>query len=266
MPCNHLHAEDAEVLGLVVWHAAADAKTACEHLPRVLRSDDPVVPEAGGRVIHRALPLVLFQRRRVERGQGGVVHEGLALALELLLLYRGEDASGLRAAHDADFRVRPREHEAGVVRPAAHGVGSSPMASTDYNRDLRHGRASHGVDHLGTVFGNAAVLVSLSDHEACDVLQEQQGHLALAAQLDEVRTLLRRLAEEDAVVGDDADRIAVDVRKATNQGRRVSCLELTKSRAVGDPRDDLPDLERLRILLWYDAGKLGRVVERELWA
>jgi hypothetical protein len=33
------------------------------------------------------------------------------------------------------------------------------------------------------------VLVLAAHHEARDVLQEEQGHLALAAQLDEVRRL-----------------------------------------------------------------------------
>ena len=54
----------------------------------------------------------------------------------------------------------------------------------------------------------------LPDHEAGDVLQEDQRHAALGAQLDEVRALQRALREQDAVVGDDADRIAPDVGEA----------------------------------------------------
>jgi hypothetical protein len=49
------------------------------------------------------------------------------------------------------------------------------------------------VHHLGAVLGDAAVLVLAADHEAGDVLQEQQRDLALAAQLDEVRGLERAL-------------------------------------------------------------------------
>jgi hypothetical protein len=55
-----------------------------------------------------------------------------------------------------------------------------------------------------------------------DVLQKHQRHLALAAQLDEMRALLRRFAEQNAVVGDDAHRHALDVRKAADQGGAVS--------------------------------------------
>jgi hypothetical protein len=43
------------------------------------------------------------------------------------------------------------------------------------------------------------------------------GDLAVAAQLDEVRALLRRLAEQDAVVGDDADGHALDLGEAADQ-------------------------------------------------
>jgi hypothetical protein len=40
------------------------------------------------------------------------------------------------------------------------------------------------------VLGDAAVLVFAPDHEARDVLQEQQGDAALVAQLDEVRPFI----------------------------------------------------------------------------
>ena len=58
---------------------------------------------------------------------------------------------------------------------------------------------------------------SPAHHEAGDVLQEDQRDAALVAQLDEVRALERRLAEQDAVVGDDADRVAPDAREAAHQ-------------------------------------------------
>jgi hypothetical protein len=47
--------------------------------------------------------------------------------------------------------------------------------------------------------------------------RKTSGDLALAAQLDEVRALLGGLAEQDAVVGDDAHRHALDMRKAADQ-------------------------------------------------
>ena len=70
-----------------------------------------------------------------------------------------------------------------------------------------------------------ACFVLLADHEAGDVLQEHQRDVALVAQLDEVRALQRAFGEQDAVVGDDADRIAVDVGEAADQGLAVARLE-----------------------------------------
>jgi hypothetical protein len=58
---------------------------------------------------------------------------------------------------------------------------------------------------------------------------------------------LRRLREEDAVVGDDADRHAVEVREAGDERRAVACLELVEARAVDDPRDHLADVVGLRV-------------------
>ena len=65
---------------------------------------------------------------------------------------------------------------------------------------------------------------------------------ALAAQLDEVRALERALGEEDAVVGQDADRVAPDAREAADQRRAVERLELVEAAAVHQPRDDLADV------------------------
>ena len=63
------------------------------------------------------------------------------------------------------------------------------------------------VTSLAPSLRDAAGLVLPADHEAGDVLQEQQRYLPLVAQLDEVRALQRGLGEQHAVVGDDADRI-----------------------------------------------------------
>src|SRR5699024_5786361 len=63
---------------------------------------------------------------------------------------------------------------------------------------------------------------------------------ALVAQLDEVRTLERGLAEQHAVVGHDAHRVTVDVGEAGDQGGAVAGLELVDLAAVDDPGDDLP--------------------------
>ena len=89
-------------------------------------------------------------------------------------------------------------------------------------------------------------LVLPADDEAGDVLQEDERHAAQVAELDEVRRLERRLREQHAVVGDDADEQAVQAREAGDERRAVALLELVEARAVDEPRDDLADVVRLR--------------------
>ena len=82
----------------------------------------------------------------------------------------------------------------------------------------------HRGHHLGAVLGDAAGLVFAADHEAGDVLQEHQRDAALGAEFDEMRALERALGKEDAVIGEDADRIAPDPREPAHQGLAVELL------------------------------------------
>ena len=107
-----------------------------------------------------------------------------------------------------------------------------------------HHAAGDGGDQLGAVAGDAAVLVLAADHEAGDVLQEHQRDAALVAELDEVGALERRLAEEDAVVGDDADLVAPDPREPADQRLAVELLELVEPAGVDDPADHLAHVVR----------------------
>ena len=117
------------------------------------------------------------------------------------------------------------------------------------------------VTELRAVFGDAAMFVFLADHEAGDVLQEDQRRVALRAQLDEMRPLERALAEEDPVVGQDADRMTVDVREAAHERRSVARLELGEGRAVDDARDDVADVVGLARVGRHDAvDRLARAL------
>ncbi len=68
-----------------------------------------------------------------------------------------------------------------------------------------------------------------------------------------------RLAEQDAVVREDRDRVASDVREAAHQRRAVARLELGELRCVDDPRDHLADVVRLPRIARDDAVQLARV-------
>ena len=139
--------------------------------------------------------------------------ELLPLLLQLVFLDLDEHAGRLFAAHDGDAAVGPRKQEARLVGAAAHAVVAGAEGAADEHGEFGDVGGGDGLHHLGAILGDAAGLVLLADHEAGDVLQEQQRHLALVAQLDEVRRFDRTLREQDPVVGDDADGDAVDVRK-----------------------------------------------------
>ena len=166
----------------------------------------------------------------------------------------------LLAAHHRDAAFGHMKRKRGAVGAAAHAVVAGAVRGADHHGELRHRGVGDGVHHLGAVLGDAAVLVALADDEAGDVLQEEQRDAALAAELDEVRRLERRLGEQHAVVGDDADRVAVDAREAGDQRRAVARLELVEAAAVDEAGDHLADVVGLARVARDDAVELGGVV------
>src|SRR5207244_12153696 len=91
--------------------------------------------------------------------------------------------------------------------------------------------------------------------------EEDEGDLALGEELDELGPLRGRGAEEDAVVGDDPDRPAVDVGEAGHERLAVARLEIVEARPVDEPGDDLADLDRTARV-----GGHGSVQARLGWA
>ena len=140
----------------------------------------------------------------------------------------------------------------------------APNEPPDDDRELRHLRARDRHHELGAVAGDAAGLVLLADHEAGDVLQEDERDAPLARELDEVRALLRALGEEDAVVREDPDREALDVRPAADERLAVERLELVEAAAVDDPRDHLARVHVRAVVVGDQAVELVRVERRRL--
>jgi hypothetical protein len=89
-------------------------------------------------------------------------------------------------------------------------------------------RAGDRGHHLGAVLGDAAGLVLAADHEAGDVLQEQQRDAALAAQLDEVRALERDSENRMPLLATMPTGMPSDVREAGDQRGAVARLELVE--------------------------------------
>src|SRR5712692_3528347 len=155
-------------------------------MPSSQSRDDAIVPESRGRVIRRTLRFVLVTDSRLEL---------LALALRAESADHGQDDGGLLAAHDTYAGVRPHPKLARLVGAAVHAVVPRAEAAADDYRELRHDAACDRGHHLRAVLGDPTSLVLPADHEAGDILQEDERNAALITELDEVRRLQRRLAE-----------------------------------------------------------------------
>ncbi len=75
--------------------------------------------------------------------------------------------------------------------------------------------------------------------------RKDQGDVACCTQLDKMRPFQGRLAEQDAVVGDDAHRVAVNARKSGDQGDAITRLEFPELAAIHQPGDDLAHIVAL---------------------
>ena len=156
-----------------------------------------------------------------------------------------------------------REQEPRLVGPAAHAVVAGAVRGPEHDGEVRHRRVGDGVDHHRAVLDDAALLVLLADHVAGGVLQEQQRRVGAVGELDELRRLLRLLAEQHAAgVGEDADRVAVQAGPAGDERRAVERLELVELGAVDDAGDDLARVERRLQVGGDEAEQLVRVVHR----
>ena len=236
------------------------------HIPKhragVARVDDAVVVQHPGQHHRQRLGLDLT----LDRGP----HRGVGLLVDLLAAGLGggpaddrQHARQLRAAHHRGLRARPGEQEPRVVGASAHAVVARAVGRADQQRDVRDGRVRHGVDHHRAVLDHPAFLVLLADHVAGRVVQEQQWRVGAVGQLDELGGLLRLLAEQHAaVVGEDADRIAVQVGPAGHQRRAVERLELVELRAVDDAGDDVARVERDPQIGRHDAEQFLGVEQR----
>ena len=158
------------------------------------RRDNPIIPQPRGRVHRLALALDPRPQLRIDR-----------------LPHRLHDGAQLLRAHHADLRLRPHPQEARAVRSSAHAVVARARAGPDHDGEFGHVGAGDRRDEFGAVFGDAAFFGVGADHEAADVLEEDEWDAALGAELDEVGAFEGGGGEEDAVVGEDADGVGVDV-------------------------------------------------------
>ena len=77
-----------------------------------------------------------------------------------------------------------------------------------------------------------------------------------------MRGLLGAFREEDAIVGEDRHRHAVEPGKAADEGFAIQLLELMELRAIDEARNHFAGIIRLAHVLRHEAVQFGRVVKR----
>ena len=162
--------------------------------------------------------------------------------------------------HDRDLGEGPQVGEARAEAASAHAVVAGAVGGASDDGDVRHRGVGHRVDHLGAVLGDAALLEVRADDVAGDVVQEQQGHVDLVAQLNELGGFLGGLREQGAVVAQHSQGIAMHPPPAAHQGGAVQRLELLEVGGIDDAGDDLAHVEGDAQVLGDDAQQFLRVV------
>ena len=140
--------------------------------------------------VHAAVPMVIALRFAL-----GLPFCWTMLPVFVAAYFGGQYAGSLLSAHHRDTRIGPHEQKSRVIGPSAHGVITRAEGPPDHHRELGYAGAGHSVYHLRPVPGDTAGLILPAHHEAGDILQEHQRHLALCTQGDEVRALHGGLAE-----------------------------------------------------------------------
>lgn len=137
-----------------------------QHIPRVPGVDDAVVETDGAGAVALAVALDAVAEAADAGGELGLVG-GRAGARPLDRLH---DAGELVGPHDAAAPAGPGEEEARPVRPPAHGVVARAVRRPQDDRDVRHRRAAHGRDHLGSALDDGCVFRLGPYHETGHVV------------------------------------------------------------------------------------------------
>src|SRR5690606_37845233 len=253
-----LHAEHAKA-GVFNRGVQGGGQAQGQNAPGIRRLDDAVIPQTRSGVVGVAFMFVLF----ADGGLEGFFFLGapaLATSFQAITAHGSQHAGRLLTTHDRDAGIGPEKQQARAEGSATHAVVTGTKGAAQNHGELGDGRGRYGGDQLGAMTGNPFVLVLAAHHEAGDVLQEHQRRLALAAQFDEVGALLGRFGEQNAVVGNDAYRHAVDMGKAGHQRGAKAGLEFIKIRVIHNAGDDFAHIVGFAGVGRDDAVQLLRVV------
>ena len=76
-------------------------------------------------------------------------------------------------------------------------------------------------------------------------MEEEERDLSLTAKLDEMSSFKRTLREKNTVVGDDANRVPIEMAKTSDECIAVMLLELMESATIKNSRENSVHVEWL---------------------
>jgi hypothetical protein len=243
------------------WRLREAGRAAAHHVACLHRIDDAVHPQIRGEIRGWLEIFVNFAHRGLER----LFFLGrplFSLGLVDLFAHQRHHSGGLIRTHDGRAAGRPGKHRGRIERAAAHRQVAGAVRGAHDDGVLGHVGRRHGRDHLGAGLGDPGLLGGAPDHETGHIGHEQQRDVALAAQINEVRRLHRAVREQHALVGQDADLVAMDARKAGQQGVAVHRLEFLKPAVVDKARQNLARVGRNLGVAADDAVNLARIEAR----
>src|SRR6056297_1385822 len=145
-----------------------------QYFPALARVDNPVVPQPRRGIQRMALPL--------EHLDGGALELGLflrrpfpAFALDGIALDGGQNPRRLLAAHHRNPAARPCPHEPRLIGATGHTIVPGPETAAHYHGHLGYIGGGYRRHHLRAMPGDALVFITPPNHEAGDILQENQG-------------------------------------------------------------------------------------------
>ena len=78
------------------------------------------------------------------------------------------------------------------------------------------------------MFCNTFCFILPTNHEARDVLEEEQGDATLLCQFNEMRAFHGTFAEQHTVIGENSNRNTPDMRKAAGERTAIERLKFLK--------------------------------------
>src|ERR1035437_3991421 len=170
-------------------------------------------------------------------GFGGGVRRGRDFAPE-------DDVDGTLGAHHGDLGRGPGDVEIGADVLAAHDVVRAAVGLAGDDREFGHRRLAVGVEQLGAMADDAAVLLGRPGQEARHINEGDDGDVKGIAEADETSAFHRCVDVQGAgaalwLVGTQPHRVAAETGKAGDQVGPKEGLSLQELAVVEDAPDHI---------------------------